>query len=196
MISEEKILRYYSEAVEQQHPSPDRAVFGRIGLTKGDTDYDKDGKLGLFGVSSPLVKKIGMDVDDNADSSFQAMMHYDLMHISAGNDVAEGMAKTAGESDVDKYTEKLDDAAAEYAEKIEWEDGKPVRFKDNAPDLKDEDVLDGVEGDKDVKSKAKELTSSYTNESKYNASLGLEVNAKAEYDRLMELLKGTIAKLV
>lgn len=197
MISEDKILRYYEEAVNEQHPDPDRAVFGRLGITEGDESYDKDGAIGVFGVSEALAKTIGMDIVGNTDASFKAMMHFDLQLISESTDVGIGMAKTAGAKDTEKYIKQMDASVADYQEKVEWEAGRPVRFKTDVstPNTSSENPLGDADGVSEVMSKSKEITASYAKESEKNASMGVEVDAKQEYDRLVDLLKGAIGKM-
>ncbi len=196
MISESKILQFYAEALELAHPDPDRAIFGRLGISGGDESYSKDGVSGLFAVSDKLTKSVGMDVTDNAEASFKAMIHFDTKHIGEHADIGVGMSKTAAEKDVQAYMKKLDRSVSEYKDKIEWEAGSPVAFKtvvdnvDNTDPLEDKDSVD------EVKLEAKKLAAEYANESSGRAALGLEVDAKGEYNRLVDLLKGAINKMV
>lgn len=201
MISEDKILRFYAEALEQNHPSPERAVFGRLGISGSDVSFEDESSMGLFAVSKTLLKSIGMDITDNAEASFKAMIHFDTKHISEINDVPQALARTAAEKDVEAYTKKIDASVQEFSDKIEWEANKPVRFKPEvealAPEIEeDNDPLSDKEDIDAVKDEAKRITAELSNQSKYDVSLGLEVDARREYDRLVLLLKSAIKQMV
>lgn len=191
MISEQKIMSLYSQAVDQGHPDPKRAVFGRLAMTDAQLDYDKDGQIGLFGVAKRKASKIGLSTLDNVDDSFNAMMYWDTRHINESADVNEGLARTVGRKDVDGYRKELDKALEKYSEdKLIHEGGEVVGIRQPEENLAD--PLDGAEGIEEVKETAKRVVAENAAESQRQTMMGLIPDANAEYMRLESLLKATI----
>jgi hypothetical protein len=125
MASSQKLLELYNRAVELNHPDPERAIFGRAAMTGFDSQYNKDGKAGIFSVDEKRAARLGWDNLESIEESFQAAMELDGRAYDKDGDVGKMFLSTAG-TKKDSFLNVLDKSYTEIREKISYEDGVAV----------------------------------------------------------------------
>lgn len=199
MINGDKIIRLYNAAIERGHPDPESGVLGRAFLTGRKADYNKNGKVGLFGVSENKAKTLGFDALENVDTNFEAMMTLDLQSFEQDSDVRSMLTKTAGVTGGvnarQAYLKKLDAATKSAKDSIIWEDGKASSFKEDEVPV-EQKIVDDNQPIEDIKEDIKQAVAENQSASINTTLSGVRVDPKKEIDKYVQLLREAVDALV